>query len=66
VIQDTYSPLYNVKKFKPNVLMESSSHTLEDIELHRKYMQSVKGTVTVVPYYEEQSSTNIKKKIKES
>jgi len=66
VIQDTYSPLYNVKKLKPNILMESSSHTLEDIEFHRKYMQSVEGTVTVVPYYSEQSSTNIKKKIRES
>jgi len=66
VIQDTYSPLYNIKKLKPNILMESSSHALDDIEIHRKYMNSVGGDVVVVPYYKEQSSTNIKKKIRES
>ncbi|MCK4695014.1 MAG: adenylyltransferase/cytidyltransferase family protein, partial [Candidatus Cloacimonetes bacterium] len=32
VAQETYSPLPNVKKIKPDILMESSSHTDEAIE----------------------------------
>ena len=64
VAQETYSPLPNVKKIKPDILMESSSHTDEAIEEARKVMESIGGKVIVVPYFPSQSSTNIKNQIK--
>ncbi len=63
VAQETYSPLPNVKKIKPDILMESSSHTDEAIEDAREVMESIGGKVIVIPYYPSQSSTNIKEKI---
>ena len=63
VAQETYSPLPNVKKIKPDILMESSSHTDEAIEDAREVMESIGGKVIVIPYYPTQSSTNIKNKI---
>ncbi len=63
VAQETYSPLPNVKKIKPDILMESSSHTDEAIEEAREVMESIGGKVIVIPYYPSQSSTSIKEKI---
>jgi len=63
VAQETYSPLTNIKKIKPDVVMESSSHKDEDVEDVRQYMKSIGGKVVVVPYYPYQSSTAIKKEI---
>jgi phosphoenolpyruvate phosphomutase len=65
VPQETYSPLPNVKKIKPDILMESASHTDESINEARKVMKELGGRVVVMPYYPDQCSTNIKKKIKE-
>lgn len=64
--QETYSPLPNVMKIKPNILMESSSHSEEDIEKAREYMKSINGKVIVIPYFPTQSSSEIKNKIKEN
>ena len=64
VAQETYSPLPNIKKIKPDILMESSSHSEEAIEEAREYMKSIHGKVIVIPYYPSQSSTDIKNKIK--
>ncbi len=63
VAQETYSPLPNVKQIKPDILMESSSHTDEAIEDAREVMESIGGKVIVIPYYPSQSSTSIKEKI---
>jgi len=63
VAQETYSPLPNVKKIKPDILMESTSHTDEAIEEANEVMESIGGEVIVIPYYPSQSSTNIKNKI---
>lgn len=63
VAQDTYSPLPNVKKIKPDILMESTSHTDEAIQEACEVMESIGGEVIVIPYYPSQSSTNIKNKI---
>ena len=65
VPQETYSPLPNVKKIKPDILMESASHNEQEIEEARKVMESIGGRVVVMPYYPSRCSTNIKKKIKE-
>ena len=66
VAQETYSPLPNVMKIKPDILMESSSHTEEDIEKARELMESIGGKVIVIPYFPTQSSTKIKHKVKQS
>jgi len=64
VAQETYSPLPNVMKIRPDILMESTSHNEEELEKHRKYMESINGKMIVLPYYPAQSSTNIKNNIK--
>ena len=66
VAQETYSPLPNVKKIRPDILMESTSHSEEAIEEAREVMESINGKVIVIPYFPSQSTTNIKNSIKES
>ena len=54
----------NIRKIiKPDIIIESSSHSREDIE---KVTKSCIGRVIVMPYYPEQSSTGIKEKIKDN
>lgn len=64
VTQDTYSPIKNVLTIKPDILMESDSHNKKDIAEVKAIMDSIGGKVIVMPYYIYQSSSNIKKKIK--
>ena len=64
VPQDTYFPYKNVLKIKPNILMESMSHSDSLIEESRKIMDSIGGVVIVTPYYPSHSSTGIKNKIR--
>ncbi len=66
VAQETYSPLPNVKKIRPDILMESTSHSEEAIEEAREVMESINGKVIVLPYFPSQSTTRIKNNIKES
>ena len=63
VAQEAYSPLPNVKRIKPDILMESASHAEEDISEAREYMESINGRVIVIPYYPSESSTHIKNEI---
>jgi len=63
VAQETYSPLPNVERIRPDVLMESASHTDEAIEAARVLMSRIGGKVVVLPYYPMQSSSDIKQKI---
>lgn len=60
VKQTTYSPISNVKKIEPDILMESSSHTKEQIKESEMFMHSIGGKIIIVPYYEKQSSAKIK------
>ena len=62
--QNTYSPIPNIEKIKPDILMESSSHDKEDIALYGSYMEKIGGKVIVVPYFRGQSSSLIKQKIR--
>jgi len=66
VAQTTYSPLPNVWSIRPDVLMESSSHTDAAIREARSTMSEIGGRVIVVPYYPVESSTAIKTRIRES
>jgi cytidyltransferase-like protein len=63
VAQETYSPLQNVMRIRPDILIESSSHNEKDIEKARKVMEGINGKVIVFPYYPGHSSTNIKNKV---
>jgi len=63
VAQETYSPLPNIMKIRPDVLMESSSHDPEEIEKEREFMKSINGQVIVIPYFPSQSSSGIKNRI---
>ena len=65
VPQDTYSPLPNLYKIKPDIVLESESHDPNDIKKVEEYMKSIGGRVVVTPYYPNTSSTFIKNKIKE-
>lgn len=49
--QDTYSPLPNLKKIRPDILMESTIHDENEIEKAREYMESIDGKVIVLPYF---------------
>ncbi len=65
VAQGKYSPLPNVKNICPDVLMESSSHTKNNIDEAKQVMDKLGGKVIVTPYYPMICSTEIKKKIRE-
>ena len=63
VAQKIYSPLENVKTIKPDILIESDSHSEEDLEETKKIADSIGCKVIVTPYYPEQSSTKIKENV---
>jgi len=65
VAQETYSPMPNVRRIKPDILMESTSHDEAAVEEAREFMKGINGKVVVLPYLPSQSSTDIKEKIKE-
>lgn len=64
IVQETYSPLPNLKQIRPDIAIESASHKQEETEKIRQYMESIKSRLIVMPYYPSQSSTEIRKKIK--
>ncbi len=63
VPQKKYLPFENVKKIKPNILMESESHDKNDIIKAKQLMFSLNGEVQIIPYYNKQSSSKIKNEI---
>ena len=62
IAQSTYSPSNNVRKIRPNILVESDSH---DEMPANNFVENYGGKVVILPYYKGQSSTSIKKKINE-
>lgn len=64
VPQATYSPMPNVLKMQPDILMESASHSDELLEQSRKTMRELGGIVIVTPYYPGKSSSDYKNKIR--
>jgi cytidyltransferase-like protein len=61
VCQDEYSPLNNCMAIRPDILIESSSH--KEMSANN-FMKSTGGKVVVMPYYTEQSSSQLKERIK--
>ena len=64
VAQETYSPLPNVKKIRPDILMESPSHSEAEIEEAKEVMAGIGGKLIVLPYYPSRSASGIKNIIK--
>jgi len=64
VMQDTYSPLKNIKKIKPNILMESDSHATKDLAETKEVCEKINCKIMMMPYYKVQSSTAIKEVIR--
>ena len=62
--QITYSPIPNILKIKPDIVMESTSHNKEDVKKIIEIVENYGGKVIVNPYYIQQSSSKIKRKIK--
>ena len=65
VAQKSYTPYENIMQIAPNILMESESHSAEQIEKGRQIMNDLGGRVIVMPYFDDQSSSLIKSKIKQ-
>jgi len=66
VIQETYSPLENLRLLCPDVALESSSHNGPDINKVKAFMHSIHGMVFVMPYYSAQSSSKIKELVRQN
>ena len=62
--QNTYSPIKNLQIIKPDFLMESTSHSEEDLKETMDVAFELEIAVLKMPYYDAQSSTKIKEKIK--
>jgi len=63
VTQNEYLPIENIKRIKPDVLVESSSHEYID----KNYLRLIKNLgirIIILPYYFGHSSTKIKNKVK--
>jgi glycerol-3-phosphate cytidylyltransferase len=63
VEQKEYLPFENIKSIRPTILMESDSHDTKAIKEAQRVMEKIGGKVIVMPYFQGQSSTQIKKKI---
>jgi len=63
ITQDEYSPINNIKRLKPDVVLESSSHSDDIIQITINCVESMKGRVIIIPYTSAYkfSSTSIKK-----
>ena len=66
VAQESYSPVDNVLKLRPDILMESDSHDKHQLANSEKIMHELGGRVVTLPYFQEQSSTLIKEKLRNS
>ena len=63
VAQKDYSPVNNIKSIKPDILMESDSHSDEDLEDTYNVTDRLGIRIIKLPYYPLQSSTDIKQKV---
>ncbi len=62
IVQETYTPLPNIRVLKPDVLMESTSHTEDQSEIEQA-MKDIGGRIIRIPYFPNHSSALIKGKL---
>ena len=65
IAQETYSPLDNIKTIKPNILIESNSHSKPDMQIIEA-MHKMNGRIICLPYFPAYSSTKIKEDVKDA
>ena len=65
VVQETYSPIDNLKKIRPDIHMESDDHDEEDLKETRAIAKEIGCEIIITPYYSGQSSSKIKNKVVE-
>lgn len=65
VPQGTYLPESNIISIKPDIVAESVSHKTPIIQSTTEAAKIVGARVMVMPYWTQQSSTSIKKRIKD-
>ncbi len=63
VAQKQYSPNHNIQIIKPDILMESDSHTDEDLKETQRIADAIGCKIQMMPYFSDQSSTKIKNSI---
>ena len=63
IAQDTYSPIENIKRLIPDIVLESSSHSDKEIQNTTNCVEGIRGKVIIIPYTDAYkfSSTSIKK-----
>lgn len=64
VAQYEYSPINNMELLKPDIVVESSSHSKELLKPVKDCAKRIRCKVIILPYYPGKSSSKIKKKIK--
>lgn len=64
VPQKRYVPDENILNLKPDILMESDSHSESDLKKTKLIAEKLGIRIFKMPYYPEQSSTKIKNRIK--
>ena len=64
ISQNTYAPHENIKSIGADILVESTSHNEKLLSYGKSLIQSLGGRLVVLPYYQGQSSTKIKERIK--
>jgi len=62
--QDDYSPVNNILRINPDVVIESDSHDKILTDSVRKTCSLINARMIILPYWPEQCSTDIKNKIK--
>jgi cytidyltransferase-like protein len=66
VPQESYSPISNIQRIVPDVMIESTSHDQTSINEVKSLMDNLGGKIIVLPYYPHQSSTALKVIIRNS
>jgi len=65
IAQETYSPIINILITQPDIIVESESHDTSLISEVANAITCINCRMVILPYFADQSSTAIKKKIKE-
>ena len=66
IAQTTYSPIPNIKNLRPDILMESDSHSKQDIMETKHVADSIGAKIIILPYYAPVCSSKIKDDITKS
>ena len=64
VMQENYTPFFVIKRIRPDVLLESTSHDTRSIAEAERIMSGLGGSVVVIPYLDGISSTALKERIR--